>query len=96
MPLKTKYQGPWTEVERDPFPLKTGEWRYQRPITKVGKCARCGLCYLFCPTGCVIDRGTFFTPNLDYCKGCGICARMCPVSAIRMVRESEWQKSPAR
>ncbi len=85
-------------MEKAPVPLKTGEWRYQRPVTRVGKCVQCGLCFLNCPTGCVISQGTFFTANLDYCKGCGICARMCPVSAIRMGREREWQEQlkPAR
>ena len=90
MPIQfkaTAYEGPWMQA----FPLtrvfQTGDWRFQRPVVKVGKCRQCGLCYLYCPTGCISDRGTYFDAELDFCKGCGICARICPVDAIRLVRE---------
>lgn len=86
MRLRSRFAGPWADPD-ELFAIKTGEWRYQRPVTKVGKCCQCGTCYLFCPTGCISDRGTYFAADLEYCKGCGLCARLCPVSAIMIVRE---------
>lgn len=88
---KSKYEGPWLEagIAAQSFNAITGEWRYQRPETKKEKCHHCGLCALFCPSGCVVERGAYFAANLDYCKGCGICAWICPVSAIRLVREEK-------
>jgi len=82
----TKYEGPWAEVS-NPLTLPVGEWKVQRPVVKANKCCHCGTCYLFCPTGCIEDKGTHFEANLDFCKGCGICARECPVTAIALVRE---------
>ena len=32
---------------------QTGAWRSQRPIYDFTKCIKCGLCYLFCPEGCI-------------------------------------------
>ncbi len=84
--FKTTYPGPWASPAT-PTRVKTGDWRYQRPVVKTAKCCHCGSCYLFCPTGCVVDQGSHFAADLDYCKGCGICARQCPGSAIMMVRE---------
>ena len=83
----TVYEGPWMQAFPLTRVLKVGDWRFQRPVVKVGKCRQCGLCYLYCPTGCINDRGTYFDAELDFCKGCGICARICPVDAIRLVRE---------
>lgn len=86
---KTKYEGPWSDVEKTPG-LRTGEWRYQKPImTREEKCSHCALCYIYCPAGCRLDKYTFFAVNLDYCKGCGICANSCPRGAITMVPESQ-------
>ena len=69
---------------------KTGDWRSESPIVDKDKCIKCGLCYIFCPEGCIdqTEEG-YFEPNLFYCKGCGICARECPpkVQAITMVEE---------
>ncbi|MDO8692259.1 MAG: 4Fe-4S binding protein [Dehalococcoidia bacterium] len=87
MSPRSKFEGPWADPADPLFSIRTADWRHQRPVTKVGKCCQCGTCYLFCTTGCVSDRGTYFTADLEYCKGCGLCANLCPVSAIVMVRE---------
>jgi len=86
MKRRTVYEGPWAEAG-ELFSLRTGEWRYQRPVTRSDKCRRCGTCYLFCPTGCIEDRGGYFAADLDYCKGCALCAQVCPQNAIAIVRE---------
>ena len=69
---------------------QTGVWRSQRPIFDSSKCIKCGLCYIFCPEGC-IEQNTegYFEANLFYCKGCGICARECWPQAVTMVEEKE-------
>ena len=86
MNFKNIRESPWAEAEKL-WSIKTSEWRFQRPITKIGKCRQCGWCYIFCPSGCIVSKGTYFTADLDYCKGCGICARECAANAIMMVRE---------
>jgi len=69
---------------------QTGDWRTQRPIIDTDKCNKCGLCYIFCPEGCIEqDDEGFFETNLFYCKGCGICAHECPTKVITMVEEEE-------
>ncbi len=83
---QSKYETAWAASD-DLLIIKTGEWRYQRPVTKSEKCCQGGWCYLYCPTGCIVAGETHFFANLDYCKGCGICARVCTVNAIRMVEE---------
>ena len=69
---------------------QTGDWRSQRPIFDSSKCIKCGICYIFCPEGCV-EQNTkgYFEANLFYCKGCGICARESWTQAITMVVEEE-------
>ncbi len=68
--------------------LKTGDWRSQRPVLNKEKCTKCGLCYIFCPEGCIQpDDAGYFVTDLYYCKGCGICAVECPPKAITMVEE---------
>ena len=69
---------------------QTGYWRSQRPTYDFTKCIKCGICYIFCPEGC-IEQNTdgYFEANLFYCKGCGICARECWTQAITMVEEEE-------
>jgi 2-oxoacid:acceptor oxidoreductase delta subunit (pyruvate/2-ketoisovalerate family) len=84
--FRSKYEGPWADP-RSLCILSTGEWRYQRPVTTTDKCCHCGWCSIYCPTGCIEDRGAYFAANLDYCKGCSICARVCPIDAIKMVKE---------
>jgi pyruvate ferredoxin oxidoreductase delta subunit len=69
---------------------RTGDWRSQRPVVDESKCIKCGICYIFCPEGCIgqNERG-YFEADLFYCKGCGICARECWTQAITMVEEEE-------
>ena len=69
---------------------RTGDWRSQRPTYDFSKCIKCGICYIFCPEGCIgqNDEG-YFEADLYYCKGCGICAKECPTKVIAMVEEKE-------
>jgi len=67
---------------------RTGDWRSERPVWDHQKCIKCGICYLFCPEGCIRqNEDGYFEANLYYCKGCGICARECWTEAIKMVEE---------
>jgi len=69
---------------------KTGDWKSQRPVLDKGKCNKCGLCFIFCPEGCIKQKDDgYFEADLSYCKGCGICAVECPKKAIAMVEEEE-------
>ncbi len=68
-------------------PLKG--WRTERPVINWEKCCQCGTCFLYCPTGCVVEKAERFEINLDFCKGCGTCARECPIEAITMIEETE-------
>jgi 2-oxoacid:acceptor oxidoreductase delta subunit (pyruvate/2-ketoisovalerate family) len=88
MKFQTDYESPWASC-LNIIKSKTGEWRFQRPVTKVSKCRQCGWCFIYCPCGCREVKETHFDTNLDYCKGCGICARTCPAKAIALVREEE-------
>lgn len=87
MSFQSRFEGPWADPAAKMLDVKTGSWRYQRPVTRRGKCCQCGTCYFFCPTGSIESHGTYFSADLDYCKGCGICAKVCPINAIVMVRE---------
>jgi len=80
------FEGAWADPETI-HTILTGEWRLQRPVMRETRCSHCGLCFLFCPNGCVRDRGRHFEADLDFCKGCGLCARVCPVAAVTMVEE---------
>ncbi len=69
---------------------QTGGWRSERPIFDSSKCIKCGICYIFCPEGCIgQDAEGYFQADLFYCKGCGICARECWAKAITIVPEEE-------
>lgn len=65
---------------------RTGDWRSSSPVYDYNKCNRCGLCFIYCPEGCIrpLENG-YFEANMYYCKGCGICAKECPKSAITMI-----------
>ena len=69
---------------------KTGDWRSQRPTYDFKKCIKCGICYIYCPEGCIHqnDEGCF-EADLFYCKGCGICSHECPTGVITLVEEEE-------
>ena len=32
---------------------KTGSWRTFKPVHDREKCIECGICYYFCPEGCI-------------------------------------------
>ena len=67
---------------------RTGDWRSQYRDCDYEKCNKCGLCYIYCPEGCIeLREDEYFETNLYYCKGCGICAQECPKDAITMVEE---------
>jgi len=69
---------------------KTGDWRSQKPTYDFKKCIKCGICYIFCPEGCIGQNAEgYFEADLFYCKGCGICSRECPTGVITMVEEEE-------
>ena len=69
---------------------KTGSWKSQHPVWDNAKCIKCGICYIFCPEGCIQEtKDGFYEANLDYCKGCGICAHECWPGAIVMREEEE-------
>ncbi|OPY10502.1 MAG: Pyruvate synthase subunit PorD [Syntrophaceae bacterium PtaU1.Bin231] len=69
---------------------KTGSWKSQHPVWDNSKCIKCGICYIFCPEGCIQEtQDGFYEANLDYCKGCGICAHECWPGAIVMREEEE-------
>ena len=86
MKFRSPFEGPWA-TSHPPLDVKTGDWRSQRPVTRLDKCRQCGWCYIVCPSSCIEEEKGHFIPNLDYCKGCGICARNCPSKAIIIVRE---------
>ena len=67
---------------------KTGDWRSQHPEWNNDRCIKCGICYIFCPEGCIgQNEEGFFEADPYYCKGCGICAKECWTQAISMVEE---------
>jgi pyruvate ferredoxin oxidoreductase gamma subunit len=68
---------------------RTGDWKSQHPEYNHERCIKCGICYLYCPEGCIQqDKDSWFSADLYYCKGCGICARECPTEAITMKEEA--------
>ena len=70
--------------------LRTGDWRAQRPIWNFDRCIKCGICYIYCPEGCIyLNPQGYLEADLYYCKGCGICATECWTQAISMVEEEE-------
>ncbi len=81
------YEASWSNADELLLYLETGTWRTVRPKVDKEKCNYCGLCYLYCPPQCMVNKGDHFEANLEFCKGCGICAKECPRKAISMVPE---------
>ena len=74
----------------DAVEYETGDWKSRRPVLDKAKCNKCGLCFIYCPEGCIQpDEEGYFIADLKYCKGCGICAAECPKKAIKMEVEGE-------
>ncbi len=70
---------------------KTGDWASLIPVTDPVKCAKCGMCWVYCPDmSRFLDKRTgTYDVNKFYCKGCGICERECPTGAITMQEEAD-------
>ena len=66
-------------------PHKPGKKPGLQPVWDKDLCARCALCYLYCPDAAISrqDDG-FFDAEMDLCKSCGICHRECWFGAISM------------
>jgi len=96
--IKSESEVTWKNLEKGAIvtepgsasQYQTGGWRSQRPVFDLSKCNKCGLCYIYCPEGC-IEQGEdgYFRADLFYCKGCGICDVECPKKVIEMVEEEE-------
>lgn len=76
-------------IATDFIDMKTGTWRAERPVVNRSKCVKCGTCWTFCPTQCIVEKPKWFEAGLEICKGCGICAKECPYNAIIMAEEKE-------
>ena len=85
-----KTESAWSFADEKFLCLDTGSWRTERPVLDKEKCNYCGLCALYCPPQCMLDKGNHYEANLAYCKGCGICVHECPRNALTMVPEGEF------
>ncbi len=83
-------QSPWSHGDKVMLKLDTGGWRPERPVLDKSKCNYCGICAIYCPPGCMKDKGDHYEVDLDFCKGCGICAHECPRKALTMKPEGEF------
>jgi pyruvate ferredoxin oxidoreductase delta subunit len=80
----------WSHADKTLLCLDTGSWRMVRPVVHGEQCTYCGICALYCPVQCMVNKGDHFESNLAYCKGCGICAHECPRKAITMEKEGDF------
>ena len=83
----TLYESSWSDADQLLLYMETGTWRTSRPVVDKSRCNYCGICAMYCPPQCLVDKEDHFEPNLEFCKGCGICAKECPRKAIRMELE---------
>tara|TARA_B100000315_G_scaffold258615_1_gene311413 strand:- start:1393 stop:1653 length:261 start_codon:yes stop_codon:yes gene_type:complete len=74
-------------IGKELYIVETGDWKVLTPFIQLNKCNLCGICELYCPTGCMFENEKVVEINMQYCKGCGICANVCPTSAIAMRAE---------
>lgn len=89
-PAPLRYESSWSDCAETVEIIKTGEWRFKRPVVDANGCRHCGVCALYCPVGCIQEKASgAFLPDYTYCKGCGICANECPAQAITMHVEEE-------
>lgn len=82
--MKTRDEAP---VGRELYVVKTGDWRFQKPVVAKDKCTLCGICFIFCPTNSIRKANDCYEADLETCKGCGICANECHAGAITMELE---------
>lgn len=54
----------------------TGSWRSQRPVWDDSKCIKCGICYVFCPEGCVQQQKKAFSKRIWITARDAVSARM--------------------
>ena len=89
-PPETAYEAAWTLTNDRYLIIRTGEWRFKRPVVDRDGCKKCGWCQIYCPTHCIHQgEAGYYLPDLEYCKGCGICANECPAMAIQMKLEED-------
>ncbi len=70
------------------------DWRFERPVWDTQKCVQCGICYLSCPDGAILqNKDGFYEADLTYCKGCGLCIQQCVTGCISLeiaVERAPW------
>ena len=91
-PAAMIFESSWSDCTEKFQTIKTGEWRFKRPVLDKNSCKQCGICSMYCPIGCISQQsGGYYVPDFTYCKGCGVCANECPAHAIVMHFEEELQ-----
>lgn len=98
MPKKNENELTWKDLEignivvepGNAAEYRTGDWKTEVPEFDLDKCNKCGLCFIYCPEGCIqANEEGWFLADEFYCKGCGICVVECPKDAIKMVGEEQ-------
>jgi 2-oxoacid:acceptor oxidoreductase delta subunit (pyruvate/2-ketoisovalerate family) len=55
------------------------------PVWDKSLCARCALCYMYCPDAAISrQEDGYYDVDIKACKGCGICHRECWFGAVSM------------
>ncbi|HTY82300.1 MAG TPA: 4Fe-4S binding protein [Dehalococcoidales bacterium] len=85
-----KTESAWSDANEKMLCLDTGGWRTERPVLDQTKCNYCGICAMYCPPQCMLDKGDHYEANLAFCKGCGICVHECPRKALTMKPEGDF------